>query len=119
MRTCPSTSSEASAGSSSVRRLDMLKRELEVRFDFSPYAAFKTIDRCQDGALTSCNMTLFLRGQGFYPTEREVLSIIRRMDTSCAATVSYTDFSDFLRGHGSADSCTAAELNSSGGKLRA
>lgn len=81
----------------------MLKRELEVRYDFSPYAAFKTIDRCCGGAITSCNLTQFLRGQGYYPTEREVLAIIRRMDTSCAASVSYSDFSDFLRGHGSSD----------------
>lgn len=86
-----------------LRRLDMLKRELEVRYDFSPYAAFKTIDKCCGGAITSCNLTQFLRGQGYYPTEREVLAIIRRMDTSCAASVSYSDFSDFLRGHGSSD----------------
>jgi len=108
-----------------IRRLDTVKRDLETRHDFSPYAAFKTIDRCTEGALTSANLTLFLRGQGFYPTEREVLSIIRRMDTSSAAQVSYSDFTDFLRGHGSADiySSTAsspvkraksAEKNSSG-----
>jgi hypothetical protein len=29
-----------------LRRLDTLKRELEIRYDFSPYAAFKTVDNC-------------------------------------------------------------------------
>ena len=32
-----------------IRRLDLLKRELEVRYDFSPYACFKTIDRYAEG----------------------------------------------------------------------
>lgn len=86
-----------------IRRLDTLKRELEIRYDFSPYAAFKTIDRFTEGAITTSNITLFLRGQGYYPTEREAISIIRRMDTSSAASISYSDFTDFLRGHGSAD----------------
>ena len=86
-----------------LRRLDLLKRELEIRYDFSPYAAFKTIDRYTEGTLTVCNITQFLRSQAYYPSEREVLSIIRRMDTSCAAKVSYSDFADFTRGHGSSD----------------
>jgi len=86
-----------------IRRLDTLKRELEIRYDFSPYAAFKTLDRYNEGAVNTNNLSLFLRNQGHCPTEREVLSIIRRMDTSCAAAVSYTDFADFMRGHGSAD----------------
>lgn len=90
-----------------VRRLDTLKRDLEIRYDFSPYAAFKSLDRYNEGAVNTNNLSLFLRNQGCCPTEREVLSIIRRMDTSCAAAVSYTDFADFMRSHGSADLCTS------------
>ena len=86
-----------------IRRLDLLKREVEVRYDFSPYAAFKTVDRYQEGKINSANLTQFLRAQGYYASEREILSIIRRMDTSCAAAVSYSDFADFMRGHGSSD----------------
>ena len=90
-----------------VRRLDTLKRDLEIRYDFSPYAAFKAIDRYNEGAINTNNLSLFLRNQGCCPTEREVLAIIRRMDTSCAAAVSYTDFADFMRNHGSADLCSS------------
>jgi len=97
-----------------LRRLDTLKRELEIRYDFSPYAAFKTIDKCCEGAITTLNLTQFLRGQGYYATEREVVAIIRRMDTSCAASVSYSDFSDFLRGHGSSDFSASHSQGSSG-----
>lgn len=85
-----------------IRRLDSLKRDLECCHDFSPYAAFKTIDRCCESAVNSCNLTQFLRANGFCASEREVLSIIRRMDTSCAAKVLYSDFAEFMRGHGSA-----------------
>ncbi len=104
-----------------TRRLDGLKRELEYRYDFSPYAAFKTVDRYTEGAITQCNLTTFLRQQGYFPSEREVLSIIRRMDTSCAASVSYSDFSDFLRGHGSSDvaaSCGGSKTVASTSNLR-
>lgn len=58
-----------------------------------------------------------MRGQGYYATEREIVAIIRRMDTSCAASVSYSDFSDFVRGHGSADySASHASSASSSGR---
>lgn len=106
-----------------IRRLDSLKRDLEVRYDFSPYAAFKSVDKYTEGAINQCNLTQFLRAQGYYATEREVLSIIRRMDTSCAAAVSYSDFADFMRGHGSAElassytpssSCCANRASSAG-----
>jgi Ca2+-binding EF-hand superfamily protein len=67
-----------------IRKLDLLKRELEVRYDFSPYAAFKSIDRCCEGAINKFNLNTFLRQNGFFPTDREVASIIRRMDTMCS-----------------------------------
>ena len=44
-----------------LRRLDLLKRELEVRYDFSPYAAFKAIDRCCEGSINKHNLNTFLR----------------------------------------------------------
>ena len=40
-----------------IRRLDQLKRDVEICPDFSPYAAFKTIDRYTEGAINSCNHT--------------------------------------------------------------
>lgn len=88
-----------------IRRLDVLKRDLEARFDYSAYGAFKTIDRCADGYVNSFNLSTFLRNQCYYPTDSEVLAIIRRMDTSCLAKVSYSDFADFLRNYGSANLC--------------
>jgi Ca2+-binding EF-hand superfamily protein len=96
-----------------TRRLDLLKRDLEVRHDFTPFAAFKSIDRHSEGAINSRNLTHFMSAQGYYPTEKETLNIIRRMDTSCAAAVSYNDFADYLRGHGSAEACSPLPRSSS------
>lgn len=91
-----------------LRRLDLLKRELEVRYDFSPYACFKTVDRYNEGFINAGNLTIFLRSNGFYPTERENLAIIRRMDTSCISKINFGDFSDFLRAQGSAESASSS-----------
>jgi len=34
-----------------MRRLDILKRELEMRFDFSSLSAYRSIDRYNDGRI--------------------------------------------------------------------
>jgi Ca2+-binding EF-hand superfamily protein len=86
-----------------LRRLDLLKRELEVRHDFSPYACFKTVDRYGEGSINRNNLAIFLRNNGFYPTDVDLDAIIRRMDTSCLSKVNYSDFADFMRAHGSAE----------------
>jgi Ca2+-binding EF-hand superfamily protein len=104
-----------------IRRLDLLKRELEVRFDFTPYASFKTIDRYGEGFINVNNLSIFLRSNGFYPTDREIKAIIRRIDTSSISKINYSDFADFLRAHGSADlsssnSSTLSRSASAGGR---
>lgn len=81
-----------------IRQLDHLKCDLETRHDFTPFSAFRAIDIYNDGAINIRNLTHFLSSKGYFPTEREALNIIRRMDTSCAAAVSYNDFAEFLRG---------------------
>ena len=80
------------------RRLDLLKRELEVRYDYSSYAAFKSIDRLSEGYINTYNLGQFLKNNGHYATERELLAIIRRVDTDGDAKLSYSEFSDFVRG---------------------
>lgn len=44
-----------------LTRLDNLKLNLEVRYDFSVSAAFRTIDRFNEGYLTINNLQSFLR----------------------------------------------------------
>lgn len=79
------------------RRQDILKRDLEVRYDFSAYASYRSVDKYNDGHINSFNLGSFLRSCGHYATERELLTIVRRIDTDGDARLSYAEFSEFLR----------------------
>ena len=79
------------------RRLDILKRELEIRYDFSSLAAYRSIDRYNDGRINTFNLGAFLRTCGHYAAETELLAIVRRMDTDGDAQLSYAEFSEFVR----------------------
>ena len=79
------------------RRLDILKSTLELRYDFSTNSAFSSVDKYRDNRIDTFNMGSFLRTQGHYATETELLAIIRRIDTDGDAKLSYSEFAEFLR----------------------
>lgn len=79
------------------RRLEVLKHELECRYDYSTLAAYRSIDKYNDGRITTVNLGSFLRSCGHYATERELLQIVRRMDTDGDAHLTYPEFADFIR----------------------
>lgn len=58
-----------------------MKSEMQNRYDYSNYSAFKTIDRYNDAYLNSDNLKHFFRNHYSYLSDREILSIIRRIDT--------------------------------------
>ena len=80
-----------------MRRLENLRDSLSRRYDYNIYSAFRTVDRYNDGFITSTNLNILLRNNRYYLTERELLCIVRRIDTDGDAKVSYEEFSDFLR----------------------
>jgi Ca2+-binding EF-hand superfamily protein len=79
------------------RRLDILKRELEIRYDFSSLAAYRSVDRYNDGRINTFNLGSFLRTCGHYASETELLAIVRRIDTDGDAQLSYSEFAEFIR----------------------
>lgn len=79
------------------RKLEALKRELEVQYDYSPFAAFRSVDRYNSGLITSVNLGAFLRQNGHFASEMELLAIIRRIDTDGDASVDYNEFAEFVR----------------------
>ena len=79
------------------RRLEILKRECEVQYDYSPYAAFRSIDRYNSGRLDTVNIGSFLRQNGHYASELELLAIVRRVDTDGDANIVYSEFAEFVR----------------------
>ena len=79
------------------RRLEGLKREMELQYDYSPFAAFRSVDRYNSGRMDTVNTGSFLRQNGHYASEMELLAIIRRMDTDGDAVLSYSEFAEFVR----------------------
>ena len=79
------------------RRLESLKRECEVQYDYSSYAAFRSVDRFNSGRLDTINIGAFLRQNGHYASELELLAIVRRMDTDGDASVNLSEFCEFVR----------------------
>jgi len=79
------------------RRLDTLKRDLEIRYDYSLLAAYRSIDKYNDGRIDTFNLGSFLRACGHYASEHELLQIVRRIDTDGDGRLNYTEFSNFVR----------------------
>ena len=74
-----------------------MKRDLEIRYDYSTLSAYRAVDRYNDGRIDTFNLGSFLRGCGHYATETELLAIVRRIDTDGDARLSYSEFAEFLR----------------------
>jgi len=79
-----------------MRRLKSHKEDLVYRRDFTNHAAFRTVDRYNDGFITVDNLRHFFRFSGYYLTEKDTLAIIRRIDTDGDAKISYNEFVDFM-----------------------
>jgi len=79
------------------RRLETLKRDLELGLDYTAMAAFRSVDRFNSGVITTVNLGAFLRDNGHFATEGELLAIIRRIDTDGDADVDYAELAEFLR----------------------
>jgi Ca2+-binding EF-hand superfamily protein len=80
-----------------ARHLEVLKHDLECRYDYSTLAAFRSVDKFNDGKIDTLNLGAFFRNVDHYATERELLQIVRRMDTDGDARLTYSEFADFVR----------------------
>lgn len=77
--------------------MEILKREVETRFDFTPLAAFRSVDRYNVGKIDSISLGAYLRANGHHSSEIELLAIIRRIDTDGDASLNFNEFAEFLR----------------------
>lgn len=60
-------------------------------------SAFRSVDRYNSGAVNVSNLSAFLRTQGHFANETELVAIVRRIDQDGDAAVGYSEWADFLR----------------------
>lgn len=78
------------------RRLATLKRDLECSYDYSANSAYNTIDKFCSRSLNTVNLGAFLRDMGHFASETELIAIIRRLDTNGDASITYSEWCEFL-----------------------
>jgi Ca2+-binding EF-hand superfamily protein len=79
------------------RRLEGIKADLDRGYDYNAYNAFSALDRNRNGSINSFEVGNFLRQNGHYASEMELVAIIRRIDTDGDATVNTSEFAAFMR----------------------
>ena len=79
------------------RTLESHKRELGFQYDYSSFAAFRSVDRYNTGRINTVNMGSFLRQNGHYASEMELVAIVRRIDADGDANLDYNEWAEFLR----------------------
>lgn len=73
-------------------RVESLKAELVRRYDWTNRGAFEAVDTTRDYSLNHKNVQSFLRINGHYATESEVVAIIRRLDVDADQKITYDEF---------------------------
>ena len=79
------------------RRLELGKKDLALRHDFSIVSAFSTLDYPSTSLLSRDKLSDFLRRNGKIAFEEDIDAILRRVDVDGDERLSFSEFSDFLR----------------------
>lgn len=79
-----------------ARRLATLKRDLECSYDYSANSAYSTVDKFRTNSVNTVNLGAFLRDMGHFASETELIAIIRRLDTNGDASITYSEWCEFL-----------------------
>jgi Ca2+-binding EF-hand superfamily protein len=80
------------------RRLESLKTDLGALLEYSAYSAFSSVERfTRSGVLNTINIGDFLRSQGHFASEPELVAIVRRIDTNGDCNITSSEFAEFMR----------------------
>ena len=71
--------------------------DLNRRHDFSTYACFRVVDDRNEGDINPDNLRNFLKNNGYYPSEDEVIAIVRRLDVDADCKVNYAEFCEAIK----------------------
>jgi hypothetical protein len=79
-----------------LRKLQDLRQDLALSYDFTTYAAFRTVDRYNYGVIDGESLKTFYKINGKYLSDKESIAIVRRIDTDGDSKIGYSEFSDFI-----------------------
>lgn len=79
------------------RKTEEIRKDLARRHDFSTYSCFRAIDSLNEGCINPDNLRAFFKSSGHYPTEDEIMALIRRLDFDADAKLSYEEFCEAIK----------------------
>jgi Ca2+-binding EF-hand superfamily protein len=79
-----------------LRKVELLKEDLTMRYDWSFLEAFKLIDAERIGAIDFDSAYIFLKRNHIIAAESDILALLRRADKDGDGKISYAEFVDAL-----------------------
>ena len=73
-------------------KMEMLKRAVDMCPDWNTKAAFNLIDSQRQGYISHPQIYSFLNANGHDASDKELVAIVRRIDSSGNGTVDYGEF---------------------------
>lgn len=74
-----------------------MRKDLGRRHDFSTYGCFRAVDDLNEGDINPNNLRSFFKNNGYYPTEDDVIAIVRRLDLNADCKVNYAEFCEAIK----------------------
>lgn len=79
------------------RRTEDIRKDLAKRHDFSTYQCFRTIDSLNEGEINPGNIRQFFKSNGHYPSEDEIIALVRRLDYDADCKINYEEFCEAIK----------------------
>ena len=79
------------------RTLEDLKAQLAACIEYNPSSSFAQVDVYRSGVLNTINVGDFMRSQGTYLSELELVAIIRRIDSDGSCSITLREWEEFVR----------------------
>ena len=73
---------------------ESLKIQIKGRYDWNLNSAFNCCDTTNEGFLNTRNIQSFLRLNGHFATDEELIAIVRRLDADADQIIKYQEFCD-------------------------
>ena len=73
-------------------KIESIKNQLLMRFDWNPNVAFQSCDANHEGFITYKSLQIFLRLNGYFAPDEEILAIVRRIDADADQRINFQEF---------------------------